>query len=179
MKVLLDANVLFPTVLREILLATARSGAFEPLWSARILEEWARATVKLGPGAEAIARGEVARLQADWPRASVTPKAGDLARLWLPDPADIHVLAAAIAGNADILLTMNARDFPRHVLAEEGLSRADPDDFLLGLWKAEPAPVSEAVGKVMAEARRLSGEALETRAVLKRARLQRLAKAMT
>ena len=46
-RVLLDANVLFPTVLREILLGVARSGVYAPLWSARILEEWARATRRL------------------------------------------------------------------------------------------------------------------------------------
>jgi len=43
MKILLDACVLFPTILREILLAAAEETQFEPLWSARILEEWARA----------------------------------------------------------------------------------------------------------------------------------------
>lgn len=178
MKVLLDANVLFPTVLREILLAVAKRGLFEPLWSDRILEEWARATVKLGPGAEAVARGEIALLQAAWPRASVRPKEGDLARLWLPDPADIHVLAAAIAGHADLILTLNARDFPRNLLAEEGLSRADPNQFLLGLWQASPGPVAEAVEEVMAEARRLSRGPLDRRTVLKRANLPRLAKAL-
>lgn len=117
-------------------------------------------------------------LRANWPRASIVPKEGDLARLWLPDPADIHVLAAAVAGHADIILTMNAKDFPRNVLAEEGLSRADPDHFLLGLWKADPAAVEESVAQVVTEARRLSGQPLETKALLKRARLPRLAKAL-
>ena len=45
-------------------------------------------------------------------------------RLWLPDPADTHVLAAAIAGSADVILTLNAKDFPRNILAEEG---SEPD----------------------------------------------------
>jgi predicted nucleic acid-binding protein len=178
MKVLIDANVLFPTVLREILLQVARRGRFTPLWSPRILEEWARATVKLGPEAEAIARGEIARLARDWPAASIPPRDGDLARLWLPDPADVHVLAAAIAGHADMILTMNARDFPRGLLAEEGLSRADPDSFLLGLWKAGPASVEAAVDEVHAEAQRLAGQPLEPRLLLRRARLPRLAKAL-
>ena len=97
MKALLDACVLYPTVLREILIGVARAGLYQPLWSDRILEEWARATVKLGPGAEAVARGEVAVLRAELPGACVTPKAGLEARLHLPDVADIHVLAAAIA----------------------------------------------------------------------------------
>ena len=63
-RVVLDACVLFPTVMREVLLGCAAAGLFAPRWSARILEEWARATVKLGPGAEVYARGEIA-LDAD------------------------------------------------------------------------------------------------------------------
>ena len=57
-RVLLDACVLYPTVLRELLLGTAALGLYEPLWSARLLEEWARAAARLGPEGEAIARAE-------------------------------------------------------------------------------------------------------------------------
>ena len=39
MKAVLDACVLFPTVLREILLGVAGKGLYEPLWSDRILRE--------------------------------------------------------------------------------------------------------------------------------------------
>ena len=72
MKMLLDACVIYPTVMREMLLGVARTGAYTPLWSARILEEWARAARKLGPEGEAIARGEIAMLEAAFPKASVT-----------------------------------------------------------------------------------------------------------
>jgi len=47
MRVVLDACVLYPPVLREILLGAASAGLYDPLWSERILEEWARATRKL------------------------------------------------------------------------------------------------------------------------------------
>ncbi len=178
MKVLLDACVLYPTILREILLDVARAGLFTPLWSARILEEWARAARKIGPTGEMQARGEIALLRAAWSGAELAPSPGIEARLWLPDPADIHVLAAAIAGSADLLLTFNARDFPRKVMAEEGLRREGPDAFLYALWAAHPDAVAAAVARVAGEARRLSGTELETRQMLKRARLPRLGKAL-
>lgn len=177
-KVLLDACVLYPTVLREILLGVARAGLYTPLWSDRILEEWARATIKLGPAAETLARGEVAALRAAFPAAAVVPREGDAARLWLPDPADVHVLAAAIAGGADLILTFNAADFPRGLLAEEGLAREDPDAFLLALWRSDPDAVAAVIETVRAKAERLSGEAQPLRPLLKRARLPRLGKAL-
>ena len=178
MKALLDACVLYPTVMREVLLGAAAAGLYEPLWSPRILEEWARAAAKLGPGQETVARGEIALVEATFPAASVTPRAGDVARLWLPDAHDVHVLAAAIAGSADVLVTLNAKDFPRHTLAEEGLEREGPDLFLRGLWAAHPVPVAQVVEGVRAEAERLSGEAWPIRKLLKKARLPRLGKAL-
>ncbi|MGL4279358.1 MAG: RSP_2648 family PIN domain-containing protein [Albidovulum sp.] len=176
MKALLDANVLYPTVLREILIAVAWAGLYTPLWSERILEEWARATVKLGPGAEEIARGEIAVLKAEFPAASVRPREGLEARLHLPDRNDEHVLAAAIAGGADLIVTFNAQDFPRHVLAEEGIARMDPDQFLRALWEKAPEAVAAAAEGVRATAEQLSGEPQPMRALLKRARLPRLGK---
>ena len=137
-RILIDACVLYPTVMREMVLGVAKTGAFEPIWSARILEEWARAAIKLGPAGEAQARAEIAGLRIDWPQAERDVPARLQARLWLPDENDIHVLAVAVASSADVILTLNAKDFPRQILAEEGLSRADPDSYLHGIWQANP-----------------------------------------
>ena len=60
MKVLIDTCVLYPTVMRQMLLGAAGHGLFTPLWSDRILEEWARAAHKIGPTGEAQARSEIA-----------------------------------------------------------------------------------------------------------------------
>lgn len=178
MKMLLDACVIYPTVMREMLLGVARTGAYTPLWSARILEEWALAARKLGPQGEAVARGEIAMVQAAFPDASVPLHAGLEARLWLPDANDIHVLAAAVNGNADGIITINAKDFPRGILAEEGLSRNDPDAFLLGHFHANPGAVTEVAQATVQEARRLSGEEWNMRSLMKKARLPRLGKAL-
>ena len=133
MRVLIDACVLYPTVMREVILGCAGHGLFEPRWSNRILEEWARATVKLGPEAEVIARGEIAVLGAKFPNAIVPVNVGLEQRLWLPDVNDIHVLASGVVGSCDAIMTVNRKDFPKDILAEEGLDRVDPDNFLLGL----------------------------------------------
>lgn len=179
MRALLDTCVLYPTVMREILLAVAATGAFRPLWSARILEEWARAARKLGPTGEAQARGEIALLSANWPDAVVTWPPSLENRLYLPDPADIHVLAAAIAGHADTLITLNAADFPRQTLSEEGLTRQAPDEFLYTFWQQNPDAVAAAVEGVRQQADRLSGQTWDTRQLLKKARLPRLGKALS
>lgn len=178
MRVLLDACVLFPTVMRETLLSVAAQGLFQPCWSPRIMEEWARAARKIGPEGETIARGEIALLGAHWPGVSFEPGQADLMRLWLPDENDVHVLAAAIAASADLILTLNAKDFPRAILREEGLKRAAPDEFLMSLYMQRPDAVAEAVEGVRHRAETLSGEVQEVRRLLKKARLPRLGKAL-
>lgn len=177
-RLLLDTCVIYPTVMREMLLGVAKTGAYQPMWSDRILEEWARAARKIGPTGEAQARGEIALVRAAWPKAEVTWKLSLEDRLYLPDPADVHVLAAAIAGSADAIVTMNAKDFPRGILAEEGLERIDPDALLRGIWDKNPLPVQDVAQNVRSEAERLSGETWDMRRLLKKARLPRLAKAL-
>ncbi|MEY4696362.1 MAG: hypothetical protein RIT14_790 [Pseudomonadota bacterium] len=179
MRAVLDACVLFPPVLRDILLGVAARGLFQPRWSDRILEEWARATAKLGPAAEAEARGQVALVRAAFPGATLPPAPGVEARLMLPDANDLHVLAVAISGHADAIITFNAQDFPRHVLAAEGLDRRDPDGFLWELWSHHPQAVDAVLAEVHARAERMAGTGVSLKALLKRAGLPRLAKAVT
>ncbi len=178
MKIVLDTCVLYPTVMREMLLGAARLGHFTPLWSARILEEWARAARKLGPTGEAQARGEIALLRANWPGAELPPAPGVEARLWLPDPADLHVLAVAVAGSADAILTANRQDFPKNILTEEGLERIEPDGFLYNLWLKDPKGLADVGNRVLAQANAMDGGGWEIRALMKKARLPRLGKAL-
>lgn len=178
MKIVIDACVLYPTVMREMVVGAADFGAFRPLWTQRILEEWARAAVKLGPVGAAQARGEIALLRSQWPDAEIPAMSGIEARLWLPDENDIHVLAAAVSSSADAIMTLNAKDFPRGLLQEEGLDRVDPDSFLFGLWLEQPDAMQRVADRVLNQARELSGQSWEIRSLLKKARLPRLAKAL-
>ena len=100
-----------------------------------------------------------------------------MARLVLPDADDVHVLAAAIAGSADLLLTLNARDFPRHALNCEGLSRQDPDAFLRALWDEDRGPIERAASELFQGATAMKRPPETPAQLLKQARLPRLAKA--
>ena len=174
MKAVLDTCVLLPPVLCDCLLAVAAAGFFRPLWSDRILAEWAHAAARKGMQAEpAIAAATQA-----FPHARIAPAPGIEARLHLPDPNDIHVLAIAIAAGADALVTWNAADFPRGTLASEGIQRRDPDGFLWEMWSHDPARANAALEQVRARAAAMAGTPVALRPLLKRAKLTRLARAI-
>ena len=178
MKAVLDACVLYPTVLREILQGAGVAGLFEPVFSERILREWVLATAKLGPQAPVIAEGEAASLRLAFPRGLKRAHPEIEARLILPDPNDVHVLATAIASGADAIVTFNAQDFPGHVLAAEGISRRDPDGFLWELQSRHPDVMAQIVEAVRAKAEAISGQPVALKGLMKRARLYRLGKAL-
>jgi predicted nucleic acid-binding protein len=178
MKAVLDACVLYPTVLREILHGAGAEGLYQPVFSDRILREWVLATAKLGPAAPAIAEGEAALLRAAFPRGLVREHPEIEARLLLPDLNDRHVLATAIASGADAIVTFNAQDFPGHVLAAEGIARRDPDGFLWELQSRHPEVMAQIVETVRARAEAISGQSVALKPLLKRARLFRLGKAL-
>jgi hypothetical protein len=52
------------------------------------------------------------------------------AGLSLPDPDDVHVLAAAIHSNSSAIITFNLRDFPETALEQFGIEAQHPDDFI-------------------------------------------------
>ena len=178
MKAVLDACVIYPSVLREILIGAGAAGMYQPLWSERILGEWVRAVVKLGPLAVAQAEAEAAQMRRQFPQAMVREQPGIAARLLLPDPDDVHVLAVAIGGHADAIVTFNAMDFPRHLLAEEGITRRDPDGFLWELQSHHPDAMATILAGVTEKASRIDGAPASLKSLLKRAKLPRLARAV-
>jgi PIN domain len=177
-RAVLDACVLYPTVLREILQGAAEAGLYQPVFSDRILREWVLATAKLGPDAPVFAAAEAANLRAAFPRAVIREHPEIEARLHLPDANDLHVLATGIAAGADAIVTFNAQDFPGHILAAEGIARRDPDGFLWELQSRHPDLMAEIVEKVRAKAEAISGQPVGLKPLLKRARLFRLGKAL-
>ena len=177
MRAVLDANVLFPTILREILTDLAGAGLYTPLWSPRILAEWRHAAARLGHDQEAIAGAEIALLRRRFPQAELSGDGTRTIDLHFPDPADRHVVEAALAGKARLIVTANLRDFPRHLMAGLGLRAIHPDAFLVDLMADHLLSVTASVQAARDKAAALGG-AMAVTEMLKRCRLPRLAKAL-
>lgn len=175
MRLFLDACVLYPVATREILLSYARAGGFAPVWSARALEEWARAAAaKMGAEEEARARGDAALLRAGFPEGEATGWEAREAELWSPDPADAHVIAAAEAGAADAIVTFNIRDFPLKALRPLGLGRLHPDEYLSEALRRDTQRMEASLAPLASAA---AARDAPFRRFLKRAALPRLGKA--
>ena len=87
------------------------------------------------------------------------------------------MLAAAIVGGAEVLLTLNRSDFPTRTLARHGLIRREPDGLLSELL-AEGYDLAVIAAEVRARGERASGRPQALRAMLRRAGLPRLGKAL-
>jgi len=140
-----DANVLYPADLRNLLMHLALTGLFRATWSAGVHEEWISALLRNRPD---LSREKLERtrmlMDEHAEDALVTGYEDLIPGLQLPDPNDRHVLAAAIRGRADVIVTANLRDFPAETLAEFGIEAQHPDEFVLHLLDLAPGVVAEA-----------------------------------
>jgi predicted nucleic acid-binding protein len=172
----LDANVLYPFQLRNLLLHLAAVEAFEPLWSDEIMEEVRRSLLARGVLTGAQWDFLDRRMREHFAEAWGRGYRAKIQELALPDADDRHVLALAIHYEADCIVTWNTRDFPEAILKGRGIERMRPPTFLDRLWKINEDLVFEA-----AELHRLSltKSALSRReyldALRDRAQLRRLA----
>lgn len=137
---LLDACVLYPLAMTDALLSLATAGFFSAKWTTRIELEWIRAIERQRPdlvGKLDVRRDSMRLAILDWEVPE--PAWVSLAQgIQLPDPDDTHVLAAAIAGHADCIVTSNLKDFPSTVLDVFGIEAIDPDTFIINQWDLDP-----------------------------------------
>lgn len=146
-KALLDACVLYPVGLRDTLLSVAQARAFVPLWSPEIIAEVRGAILRFARGVDTVRIDRMlADMQAAFPAAMVNGHAHLLSDM-ANHPSDRHVLAAAVAGGAQVIVTWNLRHFPRLACEPSGVRVQTPDDFLAGLHRESPEAVLEALEK--------------------------------
>ena len=117
-----------------------------PKWTDQIHEEWMRNVLRNHVD---ISKEAVERV-----RQLMDAHAGDclvrgyqhrMEALTLPDPDDVHVLAAAVESDAEAIVTWNLTDFPSKVADKHGIEVVTPDQFVEGLLASQPVAVTLAM----------------------------------
>jgi predicted nucleic acid-binding protein len=129
----LDACVLYPVSVADSLISLAVAGLYAAKWTTAIEDEWVRNLERARPelqGRLQLRRDDMRAALPDWQISDLAWQA-IAPSLRLPDPDDAHVLAAAIVGHADCIVTSNLKDFPAETLKSYGIEAIHPDDFLV------------------------------------------------
>jgi predicted nucleic acid-binding protein len=146
---LYDACVLYRAPIRDVLMHLALTDLFRARWTNAIHEEWIEAVLANRPD---LTRARLERtrdlMNANARDALISNFEDLIPSLALPDPDDRHVLAAAIRGRADVIVTYNLKDFPDYVLASYGIEAQHPDTFLAHVLDLAPGLVLAALQRL-------------------------------
>jgi len=135
----LDANVLYPQFLRDVLLTLAEAELFRPRWTDQIQREWMRNVIADIPGlGETRVRRTRRLMEETFPDARVVGHGRHAKSIPGVHPKDRHVAAAAIQARASHIVTLNLRDFPVESLAPFGIAAVEPDRFVSSLIEDRP-----------------------------------------
>ncbi len=136
----LDACILYPPSLRDLLMWLAASRVYAPRWTEEIHAEWIRNVLADNPEVTPAQLDRTRRLMNQVaPNCLASGYEAHIPTLRLPDANDRHVLAAAIESQAPLIVTFNLSDFPDALLRTHGVQAVHPDDFLSGLFDEDPA----------------------------------------
>lgn len=153
----LDACVLYPAPLRDLLLELSFAGLFRARWTDEIHDEWMAALLAHRPD---LNRSQLLRTRALMDASGldclVSGYERRIPKLRLPDPRDRHVLAAAIHCGASVIITGNRRDFPIATLGQFGIEARHPDEFIDDLADADLEKVLMAIRRLRARLQRPS-----------------------
>jgi len=150
--VLLDSCVLYPYELRDLLLEAAHEHLYRVHWSAQILEDTVRNLLADARTTPERASRFCTAMERAFPEALVEPPTGLADQLGC-DPGDRHVLAAAIAAKAEVIVTLNVRHFPAEVMAPLGIEAVTPDQFLCNLLDLDPTAIHGCLQTIAARQR--------------------------
>lgn len=149
--VVADACVLYPALLRDLLMHLSLKGLIQLRWSDAIHDEWTRSLIANRPDLDP-ARIDRTRtlMERALPAARVHGYEGLVATLVLPDPDDRHVLAAAIQCSSEVIVTFNLSDFPDVALSRYRIEALHPDDLLSELIASDAVKFVGAVRELRA-----------------------------
>lgn len=144
----LDASVLYPATLRNLLMYLAVAGVFRARWTDQVQDEWTKALLRDRPDLNAASIKRRRTLMDQYiVDARVTGYEPLIDSLVLPDLDDRHVLAGAVHGEATVIVTVNLRHFPAASLAPHGIEAMHPDEFLAYLNDTDLQAVVAAVAE--------------------------------
>jgi len=170
---LLDACVLYPIATTDCLLSLATAGLFAAKWTVRIEEEWIAAIERHRADLEGkltVRRDSMRDAVPDWevPHAAWEPLEKCIT---LPDKNDAHILAAAVAGHTDCIVTSNARHFPAEATSPYGIEVIDPDTFIINQLDLNQIVALGAFRKMRARRKKPESSPLDFADVMERAGL--------
>lgn len=142
---ILDANVLYPFLVRDVLLSLAEAGLYRVVWTAEINAEWSERLVAEKPGRKAAIEATIEAMNEAFPEATTTGYEDLISSLSLPDADDRHVLAAAIRSGASVIVTENLKDFPPDMLAKYDIETRSADEFVLNTFELYPTDALHAL----------------------------------
>jgi predicted nucleic acid-binding protein len=149
----LDTCVLYSSTLRDTLLRIAEADAFRPLWSAHVLAELKSVLEREAHVDSGKTSRLIGQLQQAFPASEVVDYDA-LIDATTCHPKDRHVLAAAVAGGAQVVVTFNVKDFPAASVEPHDIEVVNPDGFLLDQLDLYPGRVGRAlVGQLTAAKR--------------------------
>ncbi len=144
--VVLDACVLVPVALADTLLRLAERDLYRPLWSTRIVAEAADAIIDIHPEIPPQrVRARFAAMDDAFEGARIEGWEHLEHAVTLPDADDRHVVAAAMSGRADAIVTANLGDYPIDVLGPLEIEVVHPDGFLLDQLDLAPRIVLDVI----------------------------------
>ena len=127
-RCVLDASILYQDVLRNLLLWIAAEGGLDPVWTERILEETGCNLLENEVLKDEQWESLRAAMLASFPDAMVDQDAVDAIEGEMPNHEDDrHVLAAAVVGDAEIVLTDNLRHFQQRDVEKAHKRVASPE----------------------------------------------------
>lgn len=130
--VLFDSSVFYSAPVRDLFIELAATDIYRAKWTEQIHEEWIENLLRKRPDLKRSSLEKTKRLLNESTEDCIVEDYEDLiSSLELPDPNDRHVLAAAIKGEAQIIVTYNLKDFPMKILNKFGIEAQHPDEFFL------------------------------------------------
>lgn len=148
--VVLDACVLYPAPIRDILLSLAAEGLFIAKWSDIIQDEWLRNLLKKRADLKKEQLNQTIKaMNQAFPDANVENFEDLIPSINLKDTDDRHVVACAIRCNADLIVTFNIKDFPKKELSKYDIEIQIPDEMISNLIDINPKLACKAFNKMI------------------------------